>query len=581
MSQSTVPQSERAGGLTVETVLYGGIFVLALLLRLAALGRWPLLDQEAALALDAWRFAKGLAANLRGHSPLLFHANSVLFFVTGGSDALARAMSVAFGSALVLLPYGLRQYLGRVGALAAALMLALSPSMVYFSWALDGSIVVAFCALALTAAIAGLVRGEPGAPLRLVLPLLALALVAGPAAYSWVAMMATFASLLWLAGRFGRGQQAIGSVHVAWERWRGERQAWSRGLATAGVLILGVVFAFGYNPAGLQMALDQFGRWWGAFKWLNTTQWYRIPLILLVYEPLPLFVGLAGMVAHRSRHDVVSLLLRYWFVFGLVFSLFPGYRAPSHVLVALLPLILAAAGAIEQLWDTSLQAVRRPLLWVLVGLSLAAAAAMFIHLVGYLTVPASQYVLRMVAQAVFVVATHAFIWTLTGPKVPARAAMLALLSLLLLCWVRAGVRLNYQQGRDPAEPMVSVATSPEVLELAEQAAEMSSHVAGDARVLGWHVDERLEVPLGWYLRGFKSVDYFRVLPLQPGNAGVIAPAEVGGPSDHVGLRFVLRSTWRGGSVSLTDWLSWGTGKRTMPPGQHTDEEVVLWVKPSP
>jgi uncharacterized protein (TIGR03663 family) len=579
MSWSAERQSQRAGELTVEAVLYGAIFVVGFSLRLAALGRWPLLDQEAALALDAWRFARGLGANLRGHSPLLFHANTVLFFLTGGSDALARAVSVAFGSTLVLLPYGLRQYLGRVGALAAACMLALSPSLVYFSWAVDGSIVVAFCALALVVVVAGMVVDKPSIPPWAILPLLSLTLVAGPTAYSLLAMVAIFGLLLRFGARFGWGQQAIEMLDGAWQQWCADRAGWQRAVAAAGVLSLVFIFAFGYNPAGLQMTLDQLGQWFGAFKWLNTAQWYRIPLMLFVYEPLPLLVGLAGMVAQRGRHDLVSVLVRYWLVFALVFSLFPGYRQPSHVLLALLPLILAAAGAFEWLWKTSAEAVRRPLLWVLVGLGLAAAAAIFIHLVGYLSMPVSQYVLRMVALLIFVVAAHAFTWSLSGPEVPARAAMLTLVLLLLICWVRAEVRLNYQRGRDPVEPAVWAATSPDVLELADQAAELSSHVAGDARVLGWQVDEQLVVPIGWYLRQFESVEYFRTLPVELEDDGVVAPAEAGGPGDYVGLRFGLRSSWVGGSASLTDWLGWWTGKRATLPGQRLNEEVVLWVKP--
>jgi len=579
MDRSTEPHSQ-SRVLTVEQLLYGAIFVLALLLRLAAVGRWPLLDQEAALALNAWRFAKGLASNLRGHSPLLFHTNAVLFFLTGGSDALARTVSVACGSALVLLPYGLRGYLGRVGALAAACMLAVSPSLVYFSWAVDGSIVVAFCALAVTVVLVQLLEGKPSICLWLLPPLLALALLAGPTAYSLLAVAGTFVLFLWFTSRFGRGQEAVEMLADVWRQWRAEPAAWQRGLATAGILVLACVFVFGYNPAGLQMTLDQLGQWWGGLEWLSTVRWYQVPLMLLVYEPLPLLVGLAGMIGQRLRSDLISMWLRYWFLGAVLVSLFPGYRPPSAVLLALLPLILLGANAIQRLWDTSGEAAGRPLLWILVALSLVAGASVFIHLVGYLSMPVAQYVLRIVALVVLVVAAHAFIWTLTGPKVPARAAMFALLSMLLLCWVRAEVRLNYQRGRDPVEPMVTVSTSPDALALVSQAAELSSHVAGDSRILTWHVDERLEVPLGWYLRQFEAVEYFRTMPPDVADGGVIAPAQASGPSKYVGLRFALRSSWSAGSASLTDWLGWWSGKRATLPGQRLDDEVVLWVKPS-
>jgi len=579
MSWRAERESKQRGGLTVEVMLYAAIFGAGLVLRLAALGKWPLLDQEAALALDAWRYARGLLDSVRGHSPLLFHVNALLSFLSGGGDAWARLASVFFGSILVLLPYGLRRFLGRLGALAAALVLALSPSLIYFSWAVDGSIVVSFCALALVVVVAQTLEGDSSAGLWLIAPLLGLAVASGPLAYSMLAMVASFVAWLWWTARFRPEEAALRELAVLWERWCAEGQVRWRGVAAVGVLGLGIVFAFGYNPAGLQMTLDQFGQWLGAFQVLNMEQWYRLPLLLLVYESLPLAVGIAGMVAARGQRGLIPRLLRYWFTFALLLSVLPGYRPPSQVLMVVLPLVLGAAGAMQRLWDSSGEALRRPLLWALLALSLAAGASVFIHLVGYLTTPVSQYVLRIAALVVFAVAAHAFVWTLTGPEVPAGAAVSAALVLLLLFWVRAGVRLNYQRGRDPVEPMVVAATSPDLLALADRAVELSSHVAGDARVLAWQVDQRLEIPLAWYLRGFESVEYFRSLPADLAGSGVITPAEVGGPGDYVGLRFVLRSTWAAAPASLTDWLGWWSGKRATLPGQRVDEAVVLWVRP--
>jgi predicted membrane-bound mannosyltransferase len=49
---------------------------------------------------------------------------------------------------MVLLPFLFRSVIGRYGALAAALLLAVSPTMVAASRSLEGSIVVAACTLA-------------------------------------------------------------------------------------------------------------------------------------------------------------------------------------------------------------------------------------------------------------------------------------------------------------------------------------------------------------------------------------------------------------------------------------------------
>ncbi len=49
------------------------------------------------------------------------------------NDATARILPALFGIGIVALPLGLRRQLGRVGVLVAGLLLAVSPSFVYFS----------------------------------------------------------------------------------------------------------------------------------------------------------------------------------------------------------------------------------------------------------------------------------------------------------------------------------------------------------------------------------------------------------------------------------------------------------------
>lgn len=576
--QGGSPRSRR--GLTVELFLYGLVFALGLALRLVPLGRWPLLDEEAGLALAAWRFARGLPASLRGHSPLLFHGNALLFFLTGGSDALARLGSVAFGSLLVLLPYGLRRYLGRIGALAASVLLAISPSFVYFSWAVDGSVIVACCALGLLVVSAGVLEGRRPAYLLATPALLVIALLAGPSVYTMLVVLLTFPLFLRIWGRLRQDRPQLDQLRDVWHGLGTDSHSWRSALSLAVILLLGMGLAFTYNPEGLQMALDQFGKWVSGFHFLGASPWYRILLLLLLYEGLPLFVGVVGFFLERARRDTLTLLLRYWLLFAVLFSIVPGYRPPNSILLILVPLILSAGQAVERLWQELQATARHPLFWRLVALSLVVSAAAYVQLAIYLSVPASPYLMRIAALCVFVVSAYAFVWSLSGPEVPQRAAVVSLLLVLCFGWVRAEVRLNYRRARDPVEPMVGVAISPDVLELAQQAAELSSHLEGDERVMAWQVDERLEVPLGWYLRGFEGVNYVAKVPADLDSGGVIVPVGVPAPEDYVGLRFRLRSAWAGGRYPLLEWLRWWAGQKSALAGRQVDEEVVLWVRQS-
>jgi uncharacterized protein (TIGR03663 family) len=561
---------------TVELGLYGFVFGLALVLRLLALGRWPLLDEEAGLALAAWRLARALPASLRGHSPLLFHANTLLFFQTGGTDGLARSWCVLVGGLMVLLPYGLRAYIGRMGALGASLLLAISPAFVYFSRSVDGSIIVAFCGLGLLVVLADALTQPRDLHLLAGSGLLVLALLAAPSVYTLVAVLLTFPLFLRIWARIRDREPLDELVHV-WESMRDRPQAKRWALNLAFVLLLAFGLAFAFNVAGLQMALDQLGQWLGAFRLPSSSSWYQLPLLLFLYEGLPLVFGLAGLVLKRNRTDVWSVLLRYWFAFALVFSVASGAGSPSSVLLILLPLILGAGWALQELGQKLLEVGQDSRLWALLAVSFLVFCAAYVQLVQYLSFPQSNYVLRMAALGVFTLSSYALIWSLSGPEVPLRAGALSLFLLLLLVMIRNEARLNYAQARDAGEPMVAAATSPQVLELAQEAARLSSQLKGDARVLDLQVDQRLEVPLGWYLRGFDQVTYDSTVPAESEISGLVTLGDAPGPAGFVGLRFDLRSVNTITKRSPMEWFRWWVGYKPMSIGTQT-EGLVLWVR---
>ena len=163
-----------------------------------------------------------------------------------------------------------------------------------------------------------------------------------------------------------------------------------------------------------------------------------------------------------------------------------------------------------------------------VGLFVCAAA--LIQLVTYLSVPATTYLLRMAALLVFAVSIYALVWSLSGKDIPLHAAVVSALLLLLLGGIRAEARVNYARARDPIEPLVGTTVSPDMLVLAGKAAQFSSQLLGDPRVMGWYVHSSLEVPEGWYLRGFPQVSYVSRTPANPEAAGIILPVEAPAPA---------------------------------------------------
>ena len=573
-------------GFKPELLLYALSFGLALALRLHALGRWPLLDGEAGLAWAAWRFARGLPANLRGHSPLLFNLNAGLFYVTNGSDALARLTSVLFGVFMVLWPYGLRERLGRVGALAASYLIALSPSFTYFSRTADGSIVVAFCALGLWTVVDGYLRERRPLYVYVAAALLTLAVLAGPLTYTLLAMLALLGLWAWVQSRREHDAERWVELRRAWQDLCADGKTVRTALGLAALLFLGLGIGFAANPAGLQMTLDQFGQWLGGWSLLRGAPWYLDAQLLLFYETLTLVLGVGWMAVRAARRriadeatreDGFAALLAYGFLFALAFSIAPGYRPANSVLLVLLPLCLAAGRAVEDLSAGWQDGFRDPWFWAAQAVSAVLCSAALVQLVLYMGQPASAYSLRIGALAVLLLSAYAMLWSWKGARVSLRAAAFALSGLLLLLTLRSGLQLNYVRARDPMEPIVGLTTSPNVLTLARDAQSLSSRLVGDPRSLDWQVDASLQVPLGWYLRDWDQVQFVTRAPPDSAAGALILRAEVTPPARYLGLRFHVHSAALVGWPAPDEWLRWWLGYRTAIRPQPVDD-VILWVR---
>jgi uncharacterized protein (TIGR03663 family) len=95
------------------------------------------------------------------HGPFQFHAIALAYKVSqllgapehGVNTTTVRLVAALLGTALVGLPYFLRDYLGKTGALLACFLLAVSPSMVYFSRFAREDIYMAFFTLLLVVSV--------------------------------------------------------------------------------------------------------------------------------------------------------------------------------------------------------------------------------------------------------------------------------------------------------------------------------------------------------------------------------------------------------------------------------------------
>ena len=187
----------------VRPVWYGGAFALivliALILRLWGLDGRAMHYDESLHLHYAWRLAvgEGYSHSPWMHGPFQVHLTAFIFKLFSDSEFTGRLAYALFGAALVALPYLFRDYIGRIGALVAAVLLTLSPSVLYLSRLGRNEILMAVWAVAILILLWRYMNEGKDRYLYLLAGVLALAFASKETAYF---LVATFGIALFVIG---------------------------------------------------------------------------------------------------------------------------------------------------------------------------------------------------------------------------------------------------------------------------------------------------------------------------------------------------------------------------------------------
>ncbi|NLG28024.1 MAG: hypothetical protein GX557_08940, partial [Chloroflexi bacterium] len=566
------PAAERPW-LTVETAAYALIALAALVVRLAALGRWPLLSSELDTALSAWRGAQGTDWRAPYYVPLLYDAHLLVFGLTRATDAAARLLPALVGTALTLLPYWTRELLGRKGALAAALLLAFTPTWVFMSRTADGAILATACAAVLLWAAYRYSQEPKQGYLGLGAVALGIGLTAGPQFYT--ALLAGLA--LWLYRRrrvaAGAGRPAAARLDASalWTRWR------TPALLALGVWLF-VASGFLTNLGGIGASAGLLGRWFEDLAPRSSgLGWLSLPRQVLGYEFLTIALAAVALGRGLRRRDAIDGLLAAWVALALLLGTALGHRQPAWALDALLPLVLLAGRGAERLWDALVSGATRG-----DGLALLAAVPfvvfVFLQVATYTHTGQEPYLrYALVGLGILVVAWVAYwIWGATVPALRVGAGIVLLV--MLAFTTRITTAVAFQTGRDPREGLVQAPTSVQMRDLEALVAQTASRQAGDPRLLDLRYDASLEPWLGWYLRDSANA---RVAEIDFGalaRTALITPllSDAEWPAGYAGQRFWLTETFDGRQLTRRERLLWWIYREPVSVAQPT--EIVFWVK---
>lgn len=118
-----------------ETLAYVIIFILAVLTRFWDLGARVMSHDESLHTRYSWNLYKGngFTHTPLMHGPLLFHMAALSYLLFGDNDFTARIYPALVGVALVMVPYFMRKWLGRTGALVTSVLFLISPLILYYS----------------------------------------------------------------------------------------------------------------------------------------------------------------------------------------------------------------------------------------------------------------------------------------------------------------------------------------------------------------------------------------------------------------------------------------------------------------
>ncbi len=336
--------SEILGWVTV------GLFALAS--RLWMLGARPLDPHEAQAAWSELGALSHPILLLRGSPesaalPLrLFE--SAAFAALGAGDFAARIGFAGFGLILIASAFALRRQVGRAGALGVAAMLALSPTIAYFSRSASPVLPAVALEVAALILLLELCRRPSIARAAAAAAVAGLALALDPSAFVTAILLAATMAIVGAVRAAVSAHPMLG-VRVWWERRSGL-------LAIFVVIMIGVwivsapEFISRNSIAPIIDALRADIRGPGTAGFRPGLDFY-LP-ILALYEFLIAAAALVGAIAVLTLRvrSLVGVAALVWSALAVCFWLWTPVRAPALALQMLAPMALLGGFAIEFLY---------------------------------------------------------------------------------------------------------------------------------------------------------------------------------------------------------------------------------------
>lgn len=545
-------------GPTVEILLWFALLLVAALLRFGDLGRWPLSADEARLALAAWQGSEGLPHVSRGLSPLLLGVNSLLFWVFEENDLVARLLPALMGTLTLAALWLWRPLLGRGAALGAALLIALSPTLLLFSRHATPEALSGALSLFLLAGLMRFAWWRRPSDAWLIAVSLALGLTSGPG--FWALLAAGALWLPWMAFRARRNPDS--QAQADWQTVRAAadelRPMLPRLIGGGLIIFLLAATGFGANPAGLGATFDLPVQW---LQNLFTAPPMLLPftLIVLFYELPIIILGITGAALWIDREPGWVGFLLFWTALTIVpLTLFNSGWAGGVALVAL-PMALLGGIALHRIERALLTEGRMGTEGAYLGMAFVIGAFLWFNLMQYIYNAKDLHLWLALMSGALMLAGLSLPWVTNGRGAALRSLGLVAALLLITISFRTAWALSFEHATDPREPLAAALTpsDPDIRNLPEYITGVSVARFNERNLLPVAVQRSLGPVPQWYLRRFPNLRIVEGSSPELPIAAILSSDQPTPNEKAIGQRYALRPTWAMPTLrsqALVRWL---------------------------
>lgn len=290
------------------------------------------------------------------HGPFLYHFGALVFLIFGDSDFTLRAPTALANLAVILLLLPLRKKMGDAGVLAAAALLSLSPSMVYYAQRAYMDNWFILFTIGLVAAIVLFFETRDDKYIVASAGLLALLFTTKEIAFIILFILLLYGALEYAARLFAKGgrwkaleRDARAVALEARRRWR----ALAASVAVFVIIYVAFYTTLLFNwknivPAvtrSLTFWLERSTTWAGHFKPFP----YYYEIMVKHEHAILLLAVAASFLAGRSAFSRFALVwsLATYFIFSAI-----PYKTPWLDPHILLPFAVLAGTGIDALWGS-------------------------------------------------------------------------------------------------------------------------------------------------------------------------------------------------------------------------------------